>query len=185
MIIALGTRKQVGKDTVGKYLIEKYGFKRLAFADALKEDVQDILDYAGIDYDPADEENKEIFRPMLIAYSELRRHLKPTYWLDKVVEVIDTFPDIDYVVTDMRYPNEADALRDKGAVIVRINRNTGLKAEPTEAVGDLIEPDWEIQNNGTFEELYDKVDTIVRSEGPANEKGDIKTETAMRIPKPQ
>lgn len=161
MIIALGTRKQVGKDTVGKYLIENYGFRRLAFADALKWEVEDILAYAGIDYDPMDETQKEVFRPMLIAFSELRRHINPNHWLEKVIEVIEAFSEFDYVVTDMRYPNEADALRAKGAIIVRLNRNTGLKEEPTEAVGDLIEPDYEIDNNGTLDELYMKVEQII------------------------
>lgn len=163
MIIALGTRKQVGKDTVGKYLIEKHGFQRLAFADALKNEVMDLMDQVGIRYNPKDESDKERFRPLLIAYSELRRSFDPEHWVKIILLTIDHIRNggLNWVITDMRYPNEAQVLRDRGAIIVKINRDTGLPEEPTEAVGDLIKPDFEIDNNGTFDELYAKVDKIL------------------------
>jgi len=36
MIIALGFRARSGKDLVGSYLVRRYEFERLAFADTLK-----------------------------------------------------------------------------------------------------------------------------------------------------
>ena len=36
MIIGLGYKARVGKDTVGDYLVKNHGFVRLGFADALK-----------------------------------------------------------------------------------------------------------------------------------------------------
>ena len=44
MIIGLGFKARSGKDTVADYLIENYGFKRLAFADALKEGCRHIFE---------------------------------------------------------------------------------------------------------------------------------------------
>lgn len=36
-IIGITGRKFNGKDTLGEYLVEHHGYKRFAFADALKE----------------------------------------------------------------------------------------------------------------------------------------------------
>src|SRR5438132_6903276 len=36
MIIGLAGNKQVGKDTIGKYLVDAYGYKRYGFADNVK-----------------------------------------------------------------------------------------------------------------------------------------------------
>lgn len=164
MIIALGTRKQVGKDTVGNYLVEHYGFKRLAFADMLKKEVQSMLSWQGLSYDPSDEQNKEKYRPLLIAYSELCRSLDANYWLNPIIgELYDKKEKHkNWVITDMRYPNEANALRALGGIIVRINRKTGLPDEPTEKVGDEIKADYVLENNESIEDLYQKVEGLAK-----------------------
>ena len=36
-LVGLSGYAQVGKDTVGKILVEKYGFERVSFADKLRE----------------------------------------------------------------------------------------------------------------------------------------------------
>lgn len=164
MIIALGTRKQVGKDTMGAYLIKHYGFKRLAFADALKKETEDMLKWMGIEYEPKDEKNKERFRPLLIAYSELRRSIDQNYWLNQIIgELYDKKEEKNnWVITDMRYPNEANAIVALKGTLVKINRETGLPEEPTEAIGDLIKADYTLENNDTIEDFYQKIDSLMK-----------------------
>ena len=149
MIIALGTRKQVGKDTMGAYLIKHYGFKRLAFADALKKETEDMLKWMGIEYEPKDEKNKERFRPLLIAYSELRRSIDQNYWLNQIIgELYDKKEEKNnWVITDMRYPNAANAI---------------VALKPTEAIGDLIKADYTLENNDTIEDFYQKIDSLMK-----------------------
>lgn len=162
MIIALGVKKQVGKDTVAQYLQEKYGFQRLAFADKLKAEADIMLRAIGLSYN---EEDKENLRPILIGLGEMRRNFSANYWLGSVIEqILEGGLDKNWVITDMRYPNEAAALKKMGAIIVRLNRDNDLKVEPTEDVGDLIEPDYEIDNNGKVEELQVTIEKILETE---------------------
>lgn len=165
MIIGLAHRAQVGKDTVGEYLVKQYGFVRHAFADPLKEEVNAILSVFGRRYR---EEDKEILRPLLIAWGEYRRHQNPGYWSnflmgdikwDLARETIQAH----HVVTDVRYPNEADAIRKLGGIIVRINRDTGLDI-PSEAIMDNYVADYEVDNNGDVLALLHAIDLIVEGE---------------------
>lgn len=43
LVLGIAGRKNAGKDTVGQYFCKKHGFTRLAFADPLKQEVQDYL----------------------------------------------------------------------------------------------------------------------------------------------
>lgn len=52
--------------------------------------------------------------------SDIRRAQKPTYWIDKMDESIGT--DYDYLfATDTRFPNEADFVRSKKGVVLRLD----------------------------------------------------------------
>ncbi len=44
MLIGINGTKGSGKDTVGKYLVEEYGFQRLSFADKLKQSAANLFD---------------------------------------------------------------------------------------------------------------------------------------------
>jgi hypothetical protein len=44
MILGLTGKKQHGKDTVGRILVEEHGYRRLAYADALKESAAALFD---------------------------------------------------------------------------------------------------------------------------------------------
>ena len=59
-IIGLIGKKRAGKDTFADYLVEKYGFIKLAFADPIKEVASIILN---IDHDKIKEIDKEKILP--------------------------------------------------------------------------------------------------------------------------
>jgi hypothetical protein len=50
------------------------------------------------------------------------RKANPTYWLDKVSGRIAATPKTDFVVTDVRFPNEAERIHQIGGLIVRVHR---------------------------------------------------------------
>jgi hypothetical protein len=63
------------------------------------------------------------------------------------------------IVSDVRFGNEARALRKRGATIVRVMRDTGLPADEDDSERHVneIRADLVIENNGTIEELYDEL----------------------------
>ena len=84
-----------------------------------------------------------------------------------------------WIITDVRFPNEAQAIKDKGGIVIRVNRfseeqkiallkvragrlNNSLElalkdAHPSETALDNYKFDEVIENNGSIEELIEKV----------------------------
>lgn len=98
--------------------------------------------------------------------TEFRRRLfNWNYWVDKVKDVISQAPERDYIIPDTRFKNEAEFIKSAGGEVWKIirpdynnfDRNSSHKSEV-----DL--DDWvfdvEIVNDGTIEDLYNKVDKI-------------------------
>ena len=60
-----------------------------------------------------------------------------------------------WIITDCRFPNEFRAIKDKGGIIIRIERDgiLPINAHPSETALDAFEFDFEIENNGSLEDL--------------------------------
>lgn len=144
-IIGLCGRAGSGKDRAAEYLCEHYGFVRAAFADSLKRMLEPLLvaadeDYAAL-YEPA---LKAVPLPGLHGLSARQlmqtlgdwgRAQHPDFWVQLAMARLGLSPDVAHaqpvhdriVVTDVRFPNEAAALLQCGAHLVRVERE---QAEP-------------------------------------------------------
>lgn len=81
---------------------------------------------------------------------------------------IDASPN--WIITDCRFPNEVEAVKIRGGVIVRVNRKRyvdyngqmieAFDVHPSETALDDYTFDYVIDNNGTLEELEKKVKLI-------------------------
>ena len=177
MLIGICGRAGSGKDTVGDYLIEKYNFKKIALADPIKRLVKDVfvLDDHTV-YDRVAREqplerwpNWSVRKLLQFIGTELfRDQVDDAIWVKSLWYRISDNKDSNYVVTDLRFPNELRFFKDnakKGEfVCLKIIRpgadgNVGLSGHASEAYD--LEGDREINNDGTFEELYNKVDKII------------------------
>jgi dephospho-CoA kinase len=77
-----------------------------------------------------------------------------------------------WIITDLRFPNEYDAVKEKGGITIRVNRprkgftNEKLLAElhPSETALDNHQFDYVIDNSGSIEELIKKVREILTQE---------------------
>lgn len=78
----------------------------------------------------------------------------------------------DWVITDVRFPNEANSIKEKGGVNIRVNRpnmfdaaikSTKIEHESETAL-DYYKFDYVIENNGTIEDLIIKVQSILKIE---------------------
>lgn len=82
---------------------------------------------------------------------------KPTQfqWSDGPLGGYKDGPMPNWIITDCRFPNEFRSIKDEGGVIIRIERD-GVKpvnAHPSETALDSFEFDFEIENNGSLEDL--------------------------------
>lgn len=74
-----------------------------------------------------------------------------------------------WIITDMRFPNELQAIKDRGGITIRVNRSNmfdaaikSLKIEhQSETALDNAEFDEVIENNGSIDDLVEKVKLIL------------------------
>lgn len=163
-LIGLSGFARSGKDTAAQGLIAA-GWERKAFADALKRDAAMALRgsiIAGNFNPPQDEpapwftdpSMKETFRPFLVEYGRAMRAIVPGYWIERLA--LELHPDSCYVITDVRYANEAEWIRKLGGKVVEIVRpGVGPANDEEKNSMAAFKPDAHAYNNRTAKELQD------------------------------
>ena len=126
-VIGLSGKKRHGKDTLG-WQLGLLGYQRLAFADALYDEVAADTGVPVAELQRAD--CKEKPRPelgglsprvFLQEYGMRRREADEDYWVRQVARVVQTNRNLRFVITDVRLPNEARFVEEHG-VLVRVTR---------------------------------------------------------------
>ena len=161
-LVGLSGYARSGKDEAAKVLVEEYGFKRIAFADKLRDflyalnpivrhinakvqvktpggknlmldektpstitlgvrlrDVIDRYGWDGYKETPYSQEIRELLQRL--GTEAGRQTLWDSIWIDAALHDLD--PNGNYVVTDVRFPNEAEAITQRGGRLVRIIRD--------------------------------------------------------------
>jgi hypothetical protein len=207
MLIGLVGFAGSGKGTVGDILVNKYEFTKISFADALKDAVSVIFgwDRSLLEGDTIQSRawreqpdaywskkfGKE-FSPrqalQLMGTEAGRGVFGDTLWVSSLEKRLDS--DKNYVIADVRFPNEIKAIQKAGGKVFRINRgplpdwydyalavNRGprhigwalskdqmakLKIHPSEWSWIGRKFDAELDNNGTFDSLFDQLKNLVQ-----------------------
>lgn len=81
------------------------------------------------------------------------------------IRVTEDLPN--WIITDTRFPNEAEAVTSKGGLLLRVERGDGnTGTHPSETALDGYKGfHYTIDNNGTIEDLVVKVERILKREG--------------------
>ncbi len=138
-VIALSGNRGVGKNTLFDRIKELRPHARdYAFAAQLKEDLVPLIgNQFSIDPRTATGADKELIRPMLIAYGCAWRERDPEHWVKVVVQEIlirAAMTDGLFlpVVTDVRFPNEAIILREAfGPALYHVDVDSTNAPAPT------------------------------------------------------
>ena len=102
-----------------------------------------------------------------------RNQFHPNTWVNATFA---NYHDNNWIITDVRFPNELEAIKKHNGITIRINRGlverTGKMIQGPEHISetalDKAEFEYVIDNNGTIEELIEKVREILTKENIIN-----------------
>lgn len=146
-------------------------FKCVSFADTLKKMASILTGFPDVSmwesakvkdlYNPTfGVTNREILQ---ILGQSLRDNLSPDVWVNALFATYSS--NENWIVTDVRMPNEAKAIKDRGGIIIRVNRNTEYNDNHISetALDNYKDFDFVIDNNEGLEKLVKKVLCIWKS----------------------
>ena len=173
-----------GKGTVGDILEREHGYKKFAFADALKDAVAGIFLWprglleGDTNASRAFRERVDVWWSHKLGYevtprlilqkfgTEACRHgIADNIWIAALEKRIHGYEDV--VITDCRFPNEIDFIRSAGGVLIRVKRGDDPSPEElskmhiSETAWNDYDPDFVIHNEGTKDDLKENVKIIL------------------------
>lgn len=211
MIISVSGTIGSGKDTIADYLVTQHKFKRISFAASLKDAVSLIFGWDREMLEGTTKTSREWREQVDVWWAERLGipHLTPRwalqYWGTEVArngfhndiwvaslenKLRNTKDDI--VITDARFINEVNAIKNSGGITVRVERgqqpewyeaaanfNKGPDANPMWALSKLqlekfkihaseyssvgLDYDYVINNNGTIDDLHQKIRQVIEN----------------------
>lgn len=168
MIIGLSGQKQSGKSTLGNLLAEKYGLLHTSFAAPMREFVAklvgcDVVQLEEIKETPIAWLNGRTPRHMLqtLGTEWGREMVSSQLWV--LVAMRKALLSGRAILSDVRFANEATAIRAAGGVVIRIARDNACQPDSHTSERPLQETmiDFELRNNGTPEELLDAAERVI------------------------
>lgn len=174
-LIGLTGYSQSGKDTVASVLVEKYGYTRIAFADKIKDFLysvnpltacsptgylQDLVDLVGWDKAKQEAQVRALLQNVGLSAREL---IDANIWVTLALRNISSADRI--VITDVRFENEADAIKNLGGQVWRIKRlGVGpVNDHISESQLEAYKADQIFMNNGSVEDLQLLITTRMRN----------------------
>jgi hypothetical protein len=189
--IGVGGQARSGKDTLGRYLVQRLNeagkprsWEQRKFADPVKRMFMEAFD--------VNEEFIESWktraepppgfhmpvRACLTLIGDGFRRMRPTVWIDKVFR---SSTGGHCVVTDVRYLNEVQSIRDRGGVVILLYRPGFENDLPTPSEQELVPLvqqllglgtegpvrgtdlpcDYFLINRGSVDDLYRKADELI------------------------
>lgn len=135
MIIGISGLAGSGKDTIGKILVENFGYKRLSLATKVKDVVADLFDWDRQNLEGLTESSRkwreEFIDPIHLltprkAMQKIGQGLKevvdPKLWSNIIKNQIIKQELKNVVITDVRFIDEINMIRGLGGIIIRVQR---------------------------------------------------------------
>lgn len=184
MIIGISGKAQAGKDTIAGMLqvlltnphitwdmynsdiCYAWDHFIVHYADLLKEVSQEMLDM------PFDDFNNQEVKQQYIDWlgmtvreflqklgTAVRKEIDPDFW---VKALFNTYHNGNVIIADVRFPNEAEAIKERGGILIRIERpGAGAGNHISETALDNYDKfDYIVNNDGTLEDLFKRISNI-------------------------
>lgn len=179
--IIINGRGGSGKDTVADYLVEKYGFKKISFAEPIYDLAREYFDM------------KQKDRWLLQQIGQKFREIDRDVWIKYALKVSRQYDKV--VISDCRQENEYITFVNDGFLPIRVDADLDIRIKRlTERDG--AEPDvsllenesetgadgfgyTELDNNGSFDYLYKQIDSMLKTDVYNVIKGVINNATSL------
>ena len=167
MIIGITGHARHGKDSVADVIVKYFGYHKCALADVMKEacrvifgwtdahlygDLKDVVDkkYGVSPRHALQSLGTEWGQYKLSEYDSFAEVTGRKLWVNSLLNRVNG----DTVISDVRFPHEADAIRERGGFIIRVNRDyeVDLSHESERSIEDIT-PDFTIGNYGSLLDL--------------------------------
>lgn len=185
LLLGISGRRRHGKTTLSEHLTTKHQFIEYAFATPLKLGCKALF---GLTDAQITDEEKDRPDPLWgispryilqhigtnLVRNDLKKflpniRLKHTLWIENFIRFLETLPQNCFqrvVVSDVRFLDEAEVLRQHGAQIIKVIRPmphaaNDANTHSSELLIDKIKSDYEIINNKTICDLQQKADTCL------------------------
>lgn len=176
-IIGLVGRRHAGKDLVADYIKSRYGHENRKFAGAMKDALVHLFDFSR---EQVDGDLKEVRDERWGASPRTIMQFFGTEMMQYKLQ--ECLPDLGrqfavkrlflpmngsqqtFCVSDVRFPMEVDAIHERGGITIHIHRQGMLNKvdmHESEAGIDGLKCTHNVFNNGTKEELYEQIDSLM------------------------
>ncbi len=166
-----------GKDTVAAHLIETAGYSRMSFADPMREALVNLnpnITFVGLEdsvelklaverfgWEALKSLAPEVRGLMQRMGTEVGREMfNEDFWVNAALDRAEDGSKL--VFSDVRYPNEANAIKKLGGKVYRVTRKGvgPANSHPSEIGMDDYEVDVLIENNGSLSDLAEKIEGV-------------------------
>lgn len=174
ILIGLTGRARSGKSTAAEHLVGTYLLEHYAFADPLRDGLMAIFNL-----DPTDFEGHRKEQPLAwldrsprqlmqsLGTDWARNTVHPDVWVKLAEQNLDYMTKalgavLGFVVSDVRFENEADLIRRRGGTIIHIFRADAKAVNPHVSESGVAgnKDDLVMFNNGTVEEFLRSLDEV-------------------------
>lgn len=181
MLLGLTGKKGVGKDTFADYLVNKYGFVKLAFANQLRNILKKTFDWTDEHFNRENKEKeckKWKITPreaMQLMGTEVLRELfntkinttidnvKYTYHIKYIHNMIKKLKGKNIIISDVRFQDEINYIKNSDGLVILINKNTksnqfsNHKSENQQ----LKKIDFDMGNNSSKKDFFENIDNLI------------------------
>lgn len=176
-IVGIFGKAGSGKDTIANYMIENLGYTKIAFADVLKDIVSVLFSWERHLLEGDTKESREFretkdmwwsnklgkeITPRLmlqqIGTDLFRNHFDKNIWLHVIERKIRKYDKV--VISDIRFPNEHQLIKDLNGIIIKVERNIDNKVpyHSSENNFDNFSFNFYINNNNSINDLHSKIE---------------------------
>ena len=189
MIIGISGKAGSGKDTAAKMLEVLYANPDISYEDFVNKRYKNFTDIQIVHFADSLKETAQVLFRISEWETNTQEGKKTTInWIDKTVrellqgigqglrDAID--PNLwvkilfantegwsNYIIADVRYPNEVYAIKERNGVLIRIDRKgagAGNHSSET-ALDNYKEWDVHIENNGSIEDLFEAMKIFIKN----------------------
>ena len=177
-LIGICGNKFHGKDTTADYLVKNYGYTKISFGDPIKNALKQIFHYTDEQLWGNKKEDKDPYwnitprETMQYVGTECFRncfgtmfpHIGDKIWIMSIQQQLKIMIQngiTKIVIPDVRFPNEAEMIRQMNGKIIRVMRPYLLLSDPhaSENYINQIPVDYVVVNN-TLKQLYNDIDEL-------------------------